>query len=249
MCCGKQRCPPPPSSQGQGPEDENSKQRSADVALRALLSLTSQALFSISEAGYTPSPIFASLLPAILTSLPNCLFVSISLIVRVRKKQYQYCFSLLSIIGILAVLGEGCLGGLILDPPNGSLISSLLLFQIHSGFYFCCTIASLFMCHFILKMLTVTYYGINPFIALISACHSLFKSGSPPTMDKIPVPRQGIQGLPEFDLTLFYHWASVHSSCKHTIANFSETNFHHCPHEILPFTSLQSRSPFKVRPR
>lgn len=79
---------PPPSSQGQGPEDENSKQRSADVALRALLSLTSQALFSISEAGYTPSPIFASLLPAILTSLPNCLFVSISLIVRVRKKQY-----------------------------------------------------------------------------------------------------------------------------------------------------------------
>lgn len=41
----------PPSSQEQGPKDESSKQSLADVALHVLLSLTSQALFSFSEAG------------------------------------------------------------------------------------------------------------------------------------------------------------------------------------------------------
>lgn len=92
-----------------------------------------------------------SLPPAVLISLPNGLFqLSLSLIVTARKKSCQYCFSLLSIVGILALLGERLLRE-VLIPMVLSSLSSLV--PVPSGFYFCHTLASLFMHHFILKML------------------------------------------------------------------------------------------------
>lgn len=127
-----------------------------------------------------------SLITAVIISLPNGLFqVGISLIMSARKKGYEYCFTLLSRIGILSwhaysfLGGEGrLLWGKVPRPSKWFPYLQSPLVPIHSGFCFYCAIAPLFMCHFIPKMLTVPYYQINPFPALISPCHSPVQKSS-----------------------------------------------------------------------